>query len=131
MSYILDTTVLIDWAGGHHGVEGVVERVFRETDLVYTCDVITCEALSGGTDEERALIRRILRTLEYLALDPEGADHAGELRQMSGRTSATTLGDALIAALAWRLGAAVVTRNAADFSPYGIEVLTYGGPTPS
>ena len=88
--------------------------------------MVTCEALSGGTDEERDVIRRFLASLEYVALDPDGAASAGELRRAAGRSSGRSLGDALIAALAQRLGATVVTRNAADYAAYGIPVLGYG-----
>jgi predicted nucleic acid-binding protein len=36
----------------------------------------------------------------------------------------------LIAGLAWRLGATVVTRNARDFEPLGVQVLGYDRPQP-
>lgn len=126
MSYLLDTTVAIDWSLGYPGVKEVVERCFEETDLLYTCDVVTCEALSGGTDEERDVIRRFLASLEFVALDPDGAASAGDLRRSAGRSGGHSLGDALIAALAQRLGATVVTRNAADYAAWGIAVLGYG-----
>jgi len=127
VSYILDTTVLIDWALGRHGIDDVMRGIFAETDQVFTCDIVACEALSGGSDVERTIIRRLLRTLEYVAIDPEGAEHAGELRRTSGRTSARTLGDALIAALARRLDAAIVTRNSVDFAPFDVRLVAYGG----
>lgn len=126
MSYLLDTTVAIDWSLGYPGIREVVERCFAETELLYTCDVVTCEALSGGTDAERDVIRRFLGPLEFVALDPDGAAQAGELRRTAGRTSGHSLGDALIAALAQRLGATVVTRNAADYAAFEIDVLGYG-----
>jgi predicted nucleic acid-binding protein len=126
VSYLLDTTVAIDWALGYPGIREVIERCFEETDLVYTCDVVTCEALSGGTDTDREIIRRFLAPLEFVALDPDGAALAGELRRLAGRSSRHGLGDALIAALARRLGATVVTRNATDYAAYAIAVLGYG-----
>jgi predicted nucleic acid-binding protein len=126
MSYLLDTTVAIDWALGYPGIREVVERCIEETDLLYTCDVVTCEALSGGTDAERDIIRRFLAPLEFVALDPDGAAEAGELRRLAGRSSGHSLGDALIASLAQRLGATVVTRNATDYTGYAIAVLGYG-----
>lgn len=84
-----------------------------------------CEALSGGTAEERALIRRFLSALEFVALDPDGAAAAGDLRRLAGRRSGS-LGDALIAALARRLDATIVTRNGADYAAYDVPVLGYG-----
>src|SRR3990170_2862079 len=126
MSYLFDTTVAIDWSLAKPGVKSVVDACFAETGLLYTCDVVTSEALSGGSDEEREIIHRFLQALEYVALDPDGAAEAGELRRQAGRTSSRSLGDVLIAALARRLEATIVTRNEADFSGLGARVLGYG-----
>jgi predicted nucleic acid-binding protein len=126
MSYLLDTTVAIDWSLGYPGVRQVVDRCFEETDQLYTSDVVVCEALSGGSATERDVIRRFLSGLEYVALDPEGAADAGELRRLAGRSGHHSLGDALIAATARRLGATIVTRNAADYASYEVPVMAYG-----
>ena len=126
MTYLFDTTVAIDWSVARPGVKAVVEACYGETGLLYTCDVVVCEALTGGTDEERSVIRQFLGALEYVAIDPEGAAQAGELRRLAARTAAHSLGDALIAALALRLGATIVTRNADDFAAYPVHVVGYG-----
>jgi predicted nucleic acid-binding protein len=125
--YLLDTTVLIDHSKGRaEGVE-VLARLVEETGDLYTCDVVTCESLSGGIPEERALMARLLDALEYVAIDPEGARWAGgqrrELRRAGHRCP---LADALVAAVAWRLDAVIVTRNGADFRHFGVRVLAYG-----
>jgi predicted nucleic acid-binding protein len=126
VSYLFDTTVAIDWSLGYPGVRKVVEACLAETGELYTCDVVTCEALSGGTEEELAVVRRFLWALEYVAIDPDGAARAGDLRRDAGRSGRHSLGDALIAALAHRLGATIVTRNASDFAAYGVPVIAYG-----
>jgi len=126
VSYLFDTTVAIDWSVAHPGVREVVDACFAETDLLYTCDVVMCEALSGGTDAEREVVRRFLGALEYVAIDPDGAADAGDLRRVASRSGGHSLGDALIAALARRLGATVVTRDAADFAAYDVPVIGYG-----
>ena len=125
MSYLLDTTVIIDHVGANRGALDLVRRLFEETGDLYTCDVVTCEALSGGTEEQRDDARRLLQALEYVAIDPEGARWAGAKRLELAQSSRRGVGDALIAATAWRLGATVVTRNAADFERYGVPVLEY------
>jgi predicted nucleic acid-binding protein len=125
--YMLDTTVVIDYARGHAGGPEIVDRLFGETGQLFTCDIVTAEALSGGDEPEHLVITRLLDALEYVAIDPDGARWAGRRRQQlraAGRRS--PLGDALIAATAWRLDATVVSRNAADFEPYGVPVLAYG-----
>ncbi len=129
MAYLLDTTLLIDYAKGRADGVQVLDRLFGETGQLYTCDIVACEALSGGAPEECRAIGRLLDALEYLAIDPEGARRAGGLRRQlraSGRRS--PLGDALIAAVAWRVDATVVTRNPRDFEPFGVKVIGYGEP---
>ena len=129
MAYLLDTTLLIDYSKGHADGMRMLDRLFEETELLYTCDVVACEALSGGVPRERIAITRLLDALEYVAIDPGGARHAGDSRRElreAGRRS--PLGDSLIAALAWGMDATIVTRNPRDFEPFGVKVLGYGEP---
>ncbi len=127
MKYLLDTTVLLDFVHDRGGAVELIDRLFAEAETLYTCDVVTCEALSGGNDLERTVIGGILDALEYIALAPEGARWAAQARQ-SGRSApgAQSLADALIAATAWSLAATLVTRNPRDFERPGIGVLRYG-----
>jgi predicted nucleic acid-binding protein len=128
MRYVLDSTVLIDYRDDYPPGLRIMDRLVAEGGELYTCDVVTCETLSGGRAEERDLIRSTLDALEYVAIDPDGARWAGERRRErieSGRRK-PGVSDALIAALAWRLGATVVTRNARDFEAFGVPVLGYG-----
>jgi predicted nucleic acid-binding protein len=132
MNYLLDSTVIIDYAVSYQpGVE-IVDRLFSGGGDLYTCDVVTCEALSRGGTDELVFVRSILDALEYVAVDPDGARWAGDRRRerIHAARSKPGVGDALIAALAWRLGATVVTRNARDFAAFEIPVLDYGTPLP-
>ena len=126
VNYLLDTTVLLDFAHDRAGVADLVDRLFADAETLYTCEVVTCEALSGGHDLERRVIRAVLEALEYVALAPVGARWAAETRR-TGRSAPGTrsLADALIAASAWSLGATLVTRNPRDFERLGIQVLRY------
>lgn len=126
MKYLLDTTVLLDFAHGRQGALELVDRLFADAETLYTCEVVTCEALSGGDDLERTVIGGVLDALEYVALAPDGARWAAEARR-TGRSApgARSLADALIAATAWSLAATLVTRNPRDFERLGISVTRY------
>lgn len=128
MSYVLDTTVVIDHVEGYPPAVGLLDRLFSETSDLYTCDIVTCEALSKGSDEIVAARRAVLDALEFVALAPDGARWAGQQRRtrlQDGRRPPSTT-DTLIAALAHSLGATVVTRNAKDFEGFDVPVLGYG-----
>ena len=131
MPYVLDTTLLIDHAADRPGAVALVRRLFEETADVYTCDAVVAEACSRGTDEELAAIATMIQALEYVATHPDAARWAGETRRVRGRTSPRTLGDALIAGVAWSLGATVVTRNPDDFVRMGVPVLAYEADAPT
>ena len=127
-SYLLDTTLVIDHAIGLQTGVAMVARLFEETRLLYTCDIVTCEALSKGEDEERRAVVRLLDALEYVAARSDGARWAGEQRRrLAAAGRKHPVADSLIAAIAWRMDATVVTRNAADFALFEVPVLGYGG----
>ena len=126
MSYLLDTTVLIDHALSRFGADRLLLDLFGETGDIYTCDAVVVEALSSGSVDELAVIERLVHALEYVSTTPEAARWAAEVRRRRGRTSRRHLGDAIIAGVAWSLGATIVTRNPRDFEGHGVPVLAYG-----
>jgi predicted nucleic acid-binding protein len=130
MPYLLDTTLVIDHAADRPGALALVQRLFEETADLFTCDAVVAEACSRGSDEELAAIVTMIRALEYVATDPDAARWAGEARRRGGRTSPRTLGDALIAGVAWSVGATIVTRNPDDFVRMGVPVLAYEADEP-
>lgn len=126
--YLLDTTVLIDHALGRFGADDLLVRLFSETGDICTCDAAVVEALSSGSEDELTVIRKLVQALEYVSTSPEAADWAAAFRRRRGRSSRRHLGDALVAGVAWSLGATIVTRNPRDFEGHGVPVLVYGQP---
>jgi predicted nucleic acid-binding protein len=126
--YVLDTTVIIDHVHGYQPGVAMLARLMEETGDLIVCDIVCCEALSRGDPHERRRVRALLDALEFVAVDPDGAHWAGERRRerLEAGARKPSVGDTLIAALAWRLGATVVTRNARDFAAFDIPVLDYG-----
>jgi len=126
MRYLLDTTVLLDHANGFPPATQLLRRLFEEGGDLYTCDVVACEAMSGGTDEHLAAVSQLIEPLEYVSTSPEAARWAGDARLRRHRDGGKLgLGDALIAGTATAIGATVVTRNRPDFERQGVPVLTY------
>jgi predicted nucleic acid-binding protein len=127
---LLDTTLLIDYSINLPGAVATVRRLFAEADDLLVCDAVVAEALSKGTEGERRIIGNLIDAVEYVAADPAAAKWAGEARRLRGATGPRTLGDALIAAVAWSFGATVVTRNPDDFVRMGVPVLAYEAHAP-
>ena len=126
MRYLLDSTLLIDHANGDAGAAELLRRLVEEGHDLYTCDVVTCETLSRGEESELRHLRALLDALDYVSTSPTAARWAADSRRQrhlaGGKRS---LGDALIAAVAVALDAAIVTRNRPDFERQGLDVLTY------
>jgi predicted nucleic acid-binding protein len=125
MRYLLDTTVLIDFAHGTPAAKALIETLFGEPNDLYTCDVVTAESLSRGEAAHRDAVIRMLDVLEYVSTTPAAARWAGDSRRRRSAGGNRSLGDALIAGTAWALEATVVTRNPEDFVSQGIPVLAY------
>jgi predicted nucleic acid-binding protein len=124
--YLLDSTLLIDHANGDEPASTLLLRLFEEGHELYTCDVVTCEVLSRGTDAELRHLRTLLEALEYVATSPEAARWAGESRRTRRQAGhRRSLADALIGGVAQALSATVVTRNRPDFERQGLPILTY------
>lgn len=126
MRYLLDSTLLIDHGNGDPAAMALLRRLVEEGHDLYTCDVVTCEALSRGDDDQLRHLRTLLDALEFVATSPDAARWAADSRR--GRHNAggkRSLGDALIAGVAVRLDATVVTRNRPDFERQGVAILAY------
>jgi len=126
MRYLLDTTLIIDHAHGYGPAMALLHKLYEDGAELFTCDVVVCEALSGGSDEHLAVVSRLLEPLDYVATDPAAARLAADARLRRHRSGGKLgLGDALIAAAAAGLGATIVTRNRPDFERQGASVLDY------
>jgi predicted nucleic acid-binding protein len=123
--------MLIDYASDLPGAVAMLERLFAEADDLLVCDAVVAEASSKGTDDERRASASLIDAVEYVSTAPAAARWAGEARRLRGTASPRTLGDAIIAGVAWSQGATVVTRNPDDFMRMGVPVLVYEADAPA
>lgn len=126
MRYLLDTTLLIDHANSDPAAIDLLGRLFEEGHDLYTCDVVTCEALSRGAPDDLRHVSNLLDALEYVSTTPTAALRAAAARRdRHAAGGKRALGDALIVGVAADLDAIVVTRNRVDFARHGIRTLEY------
>ena len=126
MRYLLDSTLLIDHGNGDQAAIELLYRLVEEGHDLYTCDVVTCEALSRGEADDLRPISALLDALEYVSTTPAAARRAATARRERHTAGGKqALGDALIAGIAADLDAIVVTRNRPDFERLEIRTLPY------
>lgn len=121
--FLLDTGILIRHLRNRPGYPELVQRLNQSGDLVISA-FTRVEVLRGMRDHERERTLNLLDSFVTQVIDQATADQAGEwLRAWQAR--GVTLGgpDAVIAACAFRAGAALVTTNARHFPMPELVVL--------
>lgn len=126
MRYLLDTTFVIDHLRGDPVAVARLSNIVENGDEPYVCDVVACEAWAGAHDDRDRNLDALLRFVEFAQAGPEQARRAGRWRADARRRGWTlSAPDALIAASAEALGAAVLTRNVRDFALTAARVESY------
>lgn len=126
MRLLTDSTFVIDLLLDDTPAVARWRAIFELGDDAYVNDVVVCEVRAGLGAQGEALLGRVLEPAEFVQPGPETALLAGRWRselRAQGRT--LSLADALIAAAAHALDAAVLTRNVRDFSLTPVRVETY------
>ena len=112
---IADTDVLIDYLRGKEPIAG---RIAIELKSALKTTVITRFELLAGTrkSQELARVTDLLAVIGTIALDADSADKAAEVRRDLERAgSPIGMADSLIAGIALRHRAILLTRNREHF----------------
>jgi predicted nucleic acid-binding protein len=123
---VLDSTFLVDHLRGLPDALARWHAVFERGDEPIVTETVVCEVGSGLRSADVPAFEALIRPVEFIQPGPDTAMLAGRWRadlRTSGRT--LSLADALIAAAAVSLDAAVLTRNLRDFALTPARVETY------
>jgi len=126
MRVMLDSTFLIDQLRGDRVATDRMLRMNADGDDMLVDPVVLCEVRFGVRDTEMATFLGLLEPLEVVSAGRDTALIAGHWR-MRARARGHHLGlsDALIAATAYSIDAAVITRNVRDFALTPVRIETY------
>ncbi len=126
MRLLLDSTFVIDVLEGLPEAIDRQRAIYEAGDEPYVNEVVVCEVRAGLRQRDEPNLIGILEPVEFIQPGPERAMQAGIWRrQAHERGHRLALADALIAAAADALGAAVLTRNVEDFALTPVRVETY------
>jgi len=117
MTLVIDTSILIDHLRGDARGRDALERALQLGGERVTASVLTkVEVLAGVRPSEEAATRRLLSLLEWIPVDEDLADQAGDLARRYVRSHpGVDPVDFVIAASVEKLGATLWTRNRKHF----------------
>lgn len=122
-TYLLDSTVLIEWLRGREAVKDTMLRLVTGGHVLGTSCVNLAEVEAGLRQHERRRAGALLDRLRFLPTDREAAHRAGRYQAEWARKSRTIqTPDALVAGTARANGAVLVTHNTSDFPMRDLRV---------
>jgi predicted nucleic acid-binding protein len=123
---VVDSSFVIDHLRGDPGAVARWRELFEAGDTPVATAVVVCEVAAGLRAQDEHHLLALLGPAEFVQPGPEIALAAGRWRAAAHvRGARLGLADALIAASASALGAAVLTRNVRDFVLTPVRVETY------
>jgi predicted nucleic acid-binding protein len=113
VSLLLDTTVLVDLVRGRREAREFIKSHIHKLSV----SVVTVAELYAGIREgpQRRFIEQLRLTFEFVPVDDQIAEMAGDFRRRFGKSHGVTIPDALIAASSVQVGAKLVTHNVKHF----------------
>ena len=122
---MLDSSFLVRFGRGSRLETEWLQGHSNSTDVIGHCAVVVAEIYAGAHPAEREGWRELFGALTAWPTLLEDAVTSGIWRYDLARQGFQIhLGDALIAAVARRVGATVVTHNVRDFARIGVAVET-------
>lgn len=126
MYLVVDSSFVIDHLRGEPAALHRWHQLFEAGDTPVATDVMVCEVAAGLRGEDVRHLVALLAPAEFVQPGQDVAMTAGHWRAAAhARGFRLGLADALIAAAASSLDAAILTRNVRDFRLTPVRVETY------
>ena len=98
--HLLDTNVIVDVLRRRNDAHLVVERLLKQGQPLASCSITITEVYAGMRPHEEKPTRAFMKSLVFLPVTAEAAEHAGYLKaQYAQRGKPLSLQDATIAAV--------------------------------
>ena len=124
MTYLLDSSVLIDALNGRNGRPELLTQISQQDILLACCAVNVTEVYMGMRTTEETKTKKFLRSLEFYPVTWEIAQLAGDLfRQWRQKGLTLGLADVTIAAVALTHKLVLVTDNRKHFPMPELQIL--------
>ena len=126
MNLLVDSSFVIDHLRGSPDAVRRWAMVFAVDDRPFITETVVCEVRAGLRDEDEHHFTTFLRPIEFVQPGVESAMQVCRWLYAAHQLGRTlSLPDALIAAAAESLRAAVLTRNVRDFALTPVRIETY------
>jgi predicted nucleic acid-binding protein len=126
MRLLLDSAFVIDHIRGMPEAIDRYRALFEAGDEPLVNEIVLCEVRTGTRDQELSTFHAFFEPVEFIQPGPDAAQRAGAWRDHARRDGYhLSLADALVAAAADAVDAAVLTRNVRDFALTPVRVETY------
>ena len=114
--FLLDTNIIVDALRKRNDRHLLVERLLEQGQPLASCPITLTEVYAGMRPHEEKPTRPFMKSLLFLSITEEIAEHAGDLKaQYARRGRSLSFQDVSIAAVSIAHGCTLVTENAKDF----------------
>lgn len=126
MKLLLDSAFVIDHMRGLPEAVDRFRALFEAGDEPYIDEIVVCEVRAGTSPADLPGLHALLEPIEFIAPGLDSALRAGAWRDLARRQGFhLSLADALVAAAAQSIDAAVLTRNVKHFALTPVRIETY------
>src|ERR1700674_4646911 len=110
--FLLDTNIIVDVLRRRKDVRLELENLLSHGRPLASCPITITEVYAGMRPHEEKPTRAFMKSLAFLPVTEEIAEHAGHLKaQYAKRGKILSLQDVTIAAVAIAYGCTLVTEN--------------------